>query len=74
MDVNPHKSCTETHTCYNCHKVGHIALNCPKPQRQCVQNNATDINISDLVAKAVTAALDAWDKKEGAKEQVKGDF
>ena len=74
MDVDQHNSHTETHTCYNCHKVGHIAPNCPKPRKQRIRNNAIDVDISDLVAKAVTAALDARDKKGEAMEAVKRDF
>src|SRR6266481_3487313 len=70
-DISQHRPQVETHTCYNCNKPGHISPNCPKPQKQCVQNTGAELDVQDLVAKAVTAALDARDK---AKEEVKGGF
>ena len=54
---------------------GHISPNCLEPRKQCIHGAVADVDIQDLVAKAVSAALDAWDKaKVETKEEVKGDF
>ena len=44
--------------CYNCQKIGHLAHNCPEPHRQHAQNDISEVDILDLVAKAVNTALD----------------
>ena len=59
MDVDLQKSQPETRKCYNCQKIGHLAHNFPEPHRQPAQNDISEVDISDLVAKAVNAALDA---------------
>ena len=74
MDVDLHKSQPETCKCYNCQKIGHLTHNCLEPHRQCAQNNISEVDISDLVAKAVNAALDARETKGKAKEEAKVDF
>ena len=58
MDVDLQKSRPETRKCYNCQKIGHLAHNCLEPRRQCAWNDVSEVDISDLVAKAVNAALD----------------
>jgi len=75
MDVDQNKPHADTHTCYNCQKPGPISPNCPEPQKHHVQGTATEIDIQDIVMKAVVAALGARDN-EGtkAKEEAKGDF
>ena len=75
MDIGQCKPHTETRTCYNCNKPGHILPNCLEPRKQRVCRAIMEVDIQDLVAKAVSAALDAWDKaKAETKEEVKGDF
>ena len=59
VDVDLQKSQLETRKCYNCQKIGHLTNNCLEPHRQCAQNDISDVDISDLVAKAVNATLDA---------------
>ena len=74
MDVDLQKSQLETHKCYNCQKIGHLAHNCPEPHRQHTWNNISEVDISDLVTKAVNATLDAQETKGKAKEEAKADF
>jgi len=46
-----------------------------EPQKHCLWGATTEIDIQDIVVKAVVVALEAWDNKgTGAKEEVKGDF
>ena len=74
MDVNLRKSWPETCKCYNCQKIGHLANNCLEPHKQHAQNNFSEMDILDLVAKAVTTALNEWDKRKEVKEEAKTDF
>src|SRR6266481_3947029 len=48
MDIGQHKAQVETRTCYNCNKPGHISPNCSEPQKQCVRNASTEVDIQDL--------------------------
>ena len=74
MNVDLQKSQPETHKCYNCQKIGHLAHNCPEPHRQCAHNDFSEVDISDLVAKAVNTALNTQETKGKAKEEAKADF
>ena len=51
-----------------------LAHNCPEPRRQCARNDISEVDISDLVAKAVNAALNAQETKGKANEETKADF
>ena len=59
---------------YNCQKIGHLAHNCPEPCKQCAWNDVSEVDISDLVTKAINAAFDAQEKRGEAKEEAKVDF
>ena len=59
MDIDLQKSQLETCKCYNCQKIGHLAHNCLEPHKQCTWNDISEVDILDLVAKAMNAALDA---------------
>ena len=74
MDVDLQKVRPETCKCYNCQKIGHLAHNCLEPRRQRARNDISEVDISDLVAKAVNAALDARETKGKVKEEAKTDF
>ena len=74
MDVDLQKSRLETCKCYNCQKIGHLAHNCPEPHRQRARNDITEVDISDLVAKAINATLDTQETKGKVKEEAKADF
>ena len=71
MDVDLQKSQPETCKCYNCQKIRHLANNCLEPHKQRAQNDFLEMDILDLVAKAVATALDEWDKRKEAKEEAK---
>ena len=74
MDVDLQKSRPETHKCYNCQKIRHLTHNCPEPCKQCAWNNISEVDISDLIAKAINTTLNAQEKREEAKEEAKVDF
>ena len=74
MDVDLQKARPETRKCYNCQKIGHLAHNCPEPCRQRARNNISEVDISDLVTKAINATLDTRETKGKAKEEAKADF
>ena len=57
MDVDLQKAQLETRKCYNCQKIGHLTTNCPEPRRQRARNDISEVDISDLVTKAVNATL-----------------
>ena len=48
MDVDLQKAQPETHKCYNCQKIGHLAHNCLEPRRQRAQNDISEVDILDL--------------------------
>ena len=58
MDVDLQTSQPETRKCYNCQKIGRLAHNYPEPRRQRAWNDISEVDISDLVTKAVNATLD----------------
>ena len=72
MDIGQSKHKQETHTCYNCDEKGHLSHYCPKPQKQWIHSaKSNEVNIKGLVAKVITAVMDAQDaakKAEGPKE------
>ena len=74
MDVDLQKSQPETRKCYNYQKIGHLAHNCLEPHSQRAWNDISEVDISDLVAKAVNATFDAQEIKGKAKEEAKADF
>ena len=74
MDVDLQKSRPETRKCYNCQKIGHLTHNCPVPHKQCAQNDISEVDISDLVAKAINATLNTREKRGEAKAEAKVDF
>ena len=74
MDVDLQKARPETRKCYNCQKIGHLTHNCPEPRRQRARNDISEVDILDLVAKAVNATLNTRETKGKAKEEAKADF
>ena len=72
MDIDQSKRKQETRTCYNCEEKGHLSCHCPKPRKQWIcLAEPNEVDIKGLVAKVVTAAMDAQDaanKVEGPKE------
>ena len=48
--------------------------NCPEPHRQQAQNDFSEKDISDIIAKAIATALDDREKQKEAKADVKMDF
>ena len=74
MDVNLQKARPKTQKCYNCQKIGHLANNCLEPRKQQAQNDFSEKDISDIIAKAIATALDDWEKQKEAKADVKTDF
>ena len=74
MDVDLQKAQPEMRKCYNCQKIGHLTCNCPEPRRQHAQNDISEVDILDLVAKAVNATLDTRETKGKVNEETKVDF
>ena len=48
--------------------------NCPEPHKQRAQNNFSEKDISDIIAKAIATALNDWEKQKEAKADIKMDF
>ena len=46
----------------------------PKPHRQWAQNDVSEKDILDIIAKAIATALDDREKQKEAKADVKTDF
>ena len=61
MDIDSNWRHTETQTCYNCDKQGHISSHCPESKWEHVCTNLTQEDITGMISKSVTAALDACD-------------
>jgi Retrotransposon gag protein/Zinc knuckle len=59
MDIDSSRRRTETRTCYNCNKRGHISTHCPEPRKERVRANYSEANLAEMISKSVTAALDA---------------
>ena len=74
MDVNLQKAQPETQKCYNCQKIRHLANNCPESHKQRAQNKFSEMDILDIIAKAIATALDDREKQKEAKMDVKTDF
>ena len=74
IDVDLQKARPETRKCYNCQNIGHLAHNCLESRRQRARNDISEVDISDLVTKAINATLDARETKGKAKEEAKADF
>ena len=74
MDVDLQKARPETRKCYNCQKIGHLAHNCPEPRRQRARNDISEVDISDLVAKAVNTTLNARETKEKRRRRLRQIF
>jgi len=73
MDIDQNKCRSETHSCYNCNKKGHISRHCPKPWKQQIRSTeSTELNLKSLVAKAVAAAIDAREIGKKAEEPKEG--
>ena len=48
--------------------------NFPEPRKQWAQNDFLEKDISDIIAKAIAAALNDWEKQKEAKADIKMDF
>ena len=74
MDVNLQKARPKTQKCYNCQKIGHLANNFPEPHKQWARNDFLEMDISDIITKAIATTLDDWEKQKEVKTDVKTDF
>ena len=74
MDVDLQKAQPKTQKCYNCQKIGHLTNKFPEPHKQQAQNNFSEKDISDIIAKVIATALDDQEKQKEAKTDVKMDF
>ena len=74
MDINLQKAQPKTRKCYNCQKIGHLANNCLEPHKQRAQNDFSEKDISDIIAKAIATALNDREKQKEGKADVKTDF
>lgn len=74
MDIDSSSRRTETRTCYNCNKRGHISTHCPEPRKERVRANISEASLAEMISESVAAALNAQKatvKKED-KPQPKG--
>ena len=78
MDIDSNHRHVENRTCYNCNKRGHISPHCPEPHKQQVHTKLTEEDITGMISKSVTVALDAHklshekEKQIPSKEEGKG--
>jgi Retrotransposon gag protein/Zinc knuckle len=59
MDIDSNRRRTETRTCYNCGRKGHISPHCPDPPKRRIRTNFTEVDIKGMISESVAAALDA---------------
>ena len=73
MDIDQNKHRLETRRSYNCNEKGHISRHCPRPRKQQIRSTeSTELNLKNLVAEAVVAAMDAREIGKKAKEPKEG--
>ena len=73
MDIDQNKHRLETHSCYNCNEKGHISRHCLKPRKQQIRlAESTALDLKNLVAEAVAAAMDAREIRKKAEEPKEG--
>ena len=72
MDIDLSRRRTEDRTCYNCGKRGHISLACSEPRKECICVEQTQGTLEDMIAKSVTAALDAHEAAQKKEKDSKG--
>ena len=73
MDIDQNKHRSETRSCYNCNKKGHILRPCLKPRKQQIwSTESTELDLKSLVAEAVAAVMDARETGKNAEEPKEG--
>ena len=54
--------------------MGHLANNCPEPRKQQARNDFSEMDVLNIINKAIATALDEQEKQKEAKTDVKTDF
>ena len=72
MDIDSSHRRTEDQTCYDCGKRGHISPACPEPRKERICAEHTQGTLEDMIAKLVTAALDACEAVQEKEKDSKG--